>query len=86
MEFHFLALIFFIAMLIPLGTMYKPMNKKNQSIATKLTLAIFITGILGLATLVFTGNAFVFYVSAFGIFAYQWIINGMMIKEASRKF
>jgi len=86
LELFFLAMLFFFAMLIPLGTMYKPMSQKNKSIAKKLTMAIFVTGLIGLATLVFTDNVFIFYIAAFGIFAYQWIINGMMIKEAGRRF
>lgn len=85
-EFSLICMLFFFLMLIPLGTMYKPLSEKNRNIATRFTLAIFITGILGLITLYVTDNIFIFYMSGLGIFAYQWIINGMMIKEAGRKF
>jgi len=86
LEFYFLAMIFFFAMLIPLGTMYKPLSQKNQGFLAKTTVAIFITGIIGLFTILLTNNAFIFYMAGLGIFAYQWVINGIMIKEAGRKF
>ncbi|MBT8232438.1 MAG: tetratricopeptide repeat protein [Bacteroidia bacterium] len=78
--------LFFFVMLIPLGTMYKPNDKKNQKRAITISTVILITGILGLLVLSFNKSFSILGLAFILIFAYQWIINGMMIKESSRRF
>lgn len=80
------ATIFFIAMVIPIGTMFKPLKEKNRKTAVYMTSAIGIIGILGLLLYAVTKSVTLIYLSFFGIFAYQWIINGMLISDSSRRF
>ena len=78
--------ILFFALLIPLGTMYKPLSSKNQKRAISLTITIAISGVLGLLLYFIKDEMVLLYAAFLGIFAYQWIINGMMISDSARRF
>lgn len=72
------ALVFGL-MAIPLGTFLQPTKKSNRDKLIYFTIAIFVCGLLA-------GFGFEMFLIGFllGIFAYQWIINGIMIKEGAR--
>ena len=65
---------------IPLSSYLSPTNKSNQQRLTFLTF-----GIIGMGLLALFFNIGLFIILFFlGIFAYQWIINGILIKEGAR--
>ena len=79
--FLLLAIVFGLLM-IPLGTFLKPNREKNRKITSYATLAMVMAGVAGAAL-----NSDLLLVATFiGIFAYQWLINGIMIKENARVF
>ncbi len=76
--------LFFIALMIPLGSMYNPPKSENRKKTVYFTVGILILGILGILFKFTLGNE-LFLMLAFGaIFIYQWVLNGMMIKAGSR--
>ena len=65
---------------IPLSTYLSPTQKNNQQRLTYLTY-----GLIGMGLLSLLPNMHVFLVFfLLGIFAYQWIVNGILIKEGAR--
>ena len=77
------AMIFFL-FTIPLGSFLNPPKKSLQLKLTYFTIAIITSGILGLLFMQLTGNAILLFASGLGLFAYQWIYNGVMIKAGAR--
>lgn len=69
-------------LLIPLGSFLNPKTEKYRLILKIYVLALIVIFL----TAYFTINNSLTYVYMFGIFAYQWIVNGMLIKENSRVF
>lgn len=65
---------------IPLSSYLSPTKKSNQQRLTYLTF-----GLIGMGLLSLLPNMSIFLIFFFiGIFAYQWIVNGMLIKEGAR--
>jgi len=79
-----IAALFFAAMMIPLGTMFNPPSKEGRKKTVQFTLGILMVGLIGLAIMMFTGNDVGILITFGGIFIYQWVLNGMMIKAGSR--
>lgn len=79
-----LAALFFIALMIPLGSMYNPPKAKDKDRMFMITMGILGVGILGLVVnFIFDYNMIV--IIAFGgIFIYQWLINAVMIKSGAK--
>lgn len=61
-------------------------SDKNEKKVQWLTYGIVSSGILGLLLMAFTGSEILLIVSALGIFAFQWIINAIIIKQSARRF
>ncbi|GLR17047.1 tetratricopeptide repeat protein [Portibacter lacus] len=76
--------LFFVALMIPLGTMYSPPTKENKKKTVYFTIVILIAGLLGFFVKLITDNEIVMIIAFGGIFIYQWFLNGMMIKAGSR--
>lgn len=76
--------IFFVAMMIPLGSMYNPPKEDDVVKTTRATLGIFILGMIGLAFMMTTGNQLVVMLAFAGIFIYQWYLNSIMIRSGAR--
>jgi len=68
--------------LIPLGTFLKPNRNSNRKMTKALTIGIVSVGALGAVLNI----ELLLIVSFIGIFGYQWLINGIMIKENARVF
>ncbi len=66
-------------MAIPLGTFLIPTKKENVNKLKYFTIGILVCGILASV-----GFGFLMLVFLLGIFVYQWVINGIMIKEGAR--
>lgn len=66
-------------MMIPLGTFLNPVNPRNRKIMKAYTIGLAIAAVLSIFSI---GTIFTVFIG--GIFIYQWVINGMMIKENSR--
>ena len=81
MFFGELAILAF-GMMIPLGTFLKPRGDKNRQITLLFTLGMLISGLLGLILNV--SSLWIGFL--FALFIYQWVINGLMIKENARVF
>ena len=76
--------LFFVALMIPLGTMYNPVNAEGRKKTFYFTMAILATGIIGLVVKFSSGSDMVLMVAFAGIFIYQWYLNSVMIKAGSR--
>lgn len=76
--------LFFVALMIPLGTMYSPPTKENRQRTVYFTLGILIVGVLGFVLKLITGNDIVMFLGFGAIFIYQWVLNGIMIKAGAR--
>jgi len=76
-----LGILFFLFM-IPLGTFLHVRKKGNRKKITYFTIAIVSSGIIGGILNFFPLMA----ISGIGIFIYQWVINGILIKENARVF
>ena len=66
-------------MAIPLGSFLQPTKKSNRNKLIYFTGAILLCGLLACF-----GVKYFILVFLLGIFAYQWIVNGIMIKESAR--
>jgi tetratricopeptide (TPR) repeat protein len=82
-SFGLLAL-FFVALMIPLGTMYSPPTPETRKRTEVFTLGILIIGVLGFFTVLASGSEVIMIVAFGAIFVYQWVLNGIMIKAGSR--
>ena len=80
-EIFAFAAIFFVAMMIPLGSFLTPYNKKSKQKLIYFTGAIFLFGIMGIALhkMMLLNIAFI------GIFFYQFAVNSMAISSSSRR-
>ncbi len=76
----YLALTFYVAM-IPFSSFLSPTDKDTRKILVVLMGTLFITGIISSIM-----NSKMFFVFPFGVFFYQFIINGILIKENARVF
>ncbi len=79
--FYLLMGVVFAIMIIPLGTFRKPTKPRNRQIMLAYTIALVVTGIFGA---IFSTP--LYYMFLVGLFIYQWVINGMLIKENARVF
>jgi len=68
--------------MIPLGTFLTPVSDKNRLITKLFSIGIPALGFIGIST----GQMLFFYGALMGLFAYQWVINGIIIRENSRQF
>lgn len=75
------ATLFFVALMIPLGSFLSPYSKSNKQKLIYFTAGIFIVGVLGiiLNSLMLMNFAFI------GIFIYQFVANSMAISSSSRR-
>ena len=73
-------MIMSIALMIPLASFLHPVKESNQTTTKYYTFAL--VG-LALMTLIFNSGA-LFGLFILAVFVYQWIINGILIKENSR--
>ena len=71
-----------VACMIPLGTFLKPTKPKNRRQLTYFTVAVMLSGVVG----ILLNQEMLLFGAFFGIFIYQWIINGIMNKENARIF
>ena len=79
--------IFFVALLIPLGTMLMPEKESQKKRLQYYTLAIFVLGSLGaLLSVITQKESFLLVVGLIGIFIYQWVYNAIVIKSGSRTY
>ncbi len=80
-EIFMFAALFFVAMMIPLGSFLIPYNKASKQKLIYITGGIFVFGMLGIVlnTIMLLNIAFI------GIFLYQFIVNSMAISNSSRK-
>jgi len=80
-EIFLFAALFFVAMMIPLGSFLVPYNKSSKQKLMYLTGAIFLFGIAGIVLniIMLLNIAFI------GIFFYQFAVNSMAISNSSRK-
>lgn len=72
----------FVLYMIPLGTFLNANRPKNRKITSMFTMGIVGIGVLGIAL----NSISWIMVSLVGLFIYQWVINGILIRENSRKF
>ena len=79
---YLLPALFFGLMMIPLGSFLNIRKDKNRKIITYATVAIAVIGCIG----VLSGLTGLTGIALVGIFIYQWIYNGMSIKENARVF
>lgn len=66
----------------PLGTLLNPTTDKSRMITKHFATGIPVAGLLG----VFLNIGLLWGVAGLALIAYQWVINGMMIRENSRQF
>jgi tetratricopeptide (TPR) repeat protein len=80
-EIFLFAALFFVAMMIPLGSFLTPYNKTSRQKLIYFTGAIFLFGLVGIVsnTLMLLNIAFI------GIFFYQFAANSMAISSSSRR-
>jgi tetratricopeptide (TPR) repeat protein len=81
MESFFVAGVFFIAMMIPLGSFLSPYDETNKQKLIYFTAGIFVSGVIGI---ILDSMTFL-YIALFGIFIYQFIANSMAISSSSRR-
>jgi len=75
------ATLFFVAMMIPLGSFLTPYNKSNKQKLIYFTGAIFVLGMAG----IFLNTIMLLNIAFIGIFIYQFVVNSMAISSSSRK-
>lgn len=73
--------IFFVGMMIPLGSFLSPYDEKQKKKLTIFTVAILIVGILGLVLNI----SILFTASLIGLFGYQIYMNSVSISSSARK-
>jgi len=73
--------LFFVGMMIPLGTFLAPYDEKKKKTLTIFTLAILVVGVLGLVLNIQA----LFTSSLLGLFGYQIYMNSIAISSSSRK-
>ena len=79
--------ILFFFFMIPLSNLYNSTySEKDEKKVAYLTYGIVGSGILGVLLMGLTGNQILIAISALGIFAFQWIINAIVIKQSGRRF
>jgi len=79
--------VFFVALLIPLGTMLQPEKDSQKKRLQYYTIAILILGVLGtILTIVTQKESILLVVGLLGIFIYQWVYNAISIKSGSRTY
>jgi tetratricopeptide (TPR) repeat protein len=76
-----LALAFFVFM-IPLGSFLRPTKDTNKKKLTYYTMGIVGVGLVG----IFINNSILITIAFVGLFIYQFVINGILIKENARVF
>ncbi|WP_235297890.1 tetratricopeptide repeat protein [Portibacter marinus] len=79
-----LLVIFFVAMMIPLGTMFNPPTKSGRQKTVLFTIGILLAGLAGFVIKMIIGSDIGIMITFGGIFIYQWVLNGIMIKAGSR--
>jgi hypothetical protein len=72
----------FLLLTIPLGSFLRPVRQKQKTILTAYTIGLAVAAIGGLLI----GNGWLVNASLFALLAYQFIINGMMVRESGRTF
>ena len=72
----------FLVLTIPLGSFLRPLRQKQKTILTIYTICLAVAGIGGLLI----GNGWLVNASLFALLGYQFIINGMMVRESGRTF
>lgn len=84
MEGLMIIAVFFVALMIPLGTMFNPPTKSGRQKTVFFTIGILAAGMLGFFIKLSTGSDIGIIIPFAAIFIYQWLLNGIMIKAGSR--
>ena len=78
---YVLVIIFGIAMMIPLASMFNASRTKHRKILVGYTVGLAAIGILGMVSHITTGDAGVLQtLFLIGVIAYQWVANAFMIR------
>jgi len=80
-EIFLFATMFFVGMMIPLGTFLTPYKKSSKQKLIYFTGAIFLSGMIGIAL----NNMTFIYLAFIGLFFYQFAANSMAISSSSRR-
>jgi tetratricopeptide (TPR) repeat protein len=72
----------FVMLTIPLGSFLRPKRKQPRLLLTLYTSALAAFALFGIPM----GSSLLINIALFGLLAYQFIINGMMVKEHGRTF
>jgi tetratricopeptide (TPR) repeat protein len=79
---YLLILIYGISMMIPLASMLNPEKGKSKKTLIAYTILLSVIGLGAIANVLKTGEAgILFTIYIFGVVAYQWIANAMIIKS-----
>lgn len=81
-EFLLVLSFIFLGLCIPLGSFLRPYEKSQRRILTVFTIGLAVLALGGLAS----GKFVLLNVAAFGLLAYQFVINGMVARSAGRTF
>lgn len=81
-ERGFLAALVGIGLMIPFGSFLRPIKKKQQQILGALAGVIAFLGL----TAIFTANSSFFTIGVISLLGYQFLVNGMIAREAGRTF
>ncbi|NOT74548.1 MAG: tetratricopeptide repeat protein [Cyclobacteriaceae bacterium] len=80
-EFYFLLTIYFTAISIPLASMFNPKQPGKRKILVAYTIALLLVGALSILMMGSSETGLtLWYVFIFGIVAYQWIANALVIR------
>ncbi len=79
-----LAALFCVGAMIPLGSMFSPVNEDGRKKTVYFTMGILAVGIFGVLVNLVSGDEKLLFVAFAGIFIYQWFLNSIMIKAGSR--
>lgn len=80
-EIFLFATLFFVGMMIPLGTFLTPYKKSSKQKLIYFTVAIFASGMIGIVL----NNMTFIYLAFIGLFFYQFVANSMAISSSSRR-
>ncbi len=76
--------LFFVALMIPLGTMFHPPTSAGRKKTVYFTIGIVAIGLIGFFLKLGSGSDLGIIIALGGIFVYQWFLNGIMIRAGSR--
>jgi tetratricopeptide (TPR) repeat protein len=72
----------FLVLTIPLGSFLRPVRQRQKTILTVYTISLLAASLAG----ILMGSGFLINAALFGLLGYQFVINGMMVREGGRTF